>query len=47
MKMNSIHTETQEPADYISISFAALSVFAAVLLVILPMLALAFNLIQS
>ena len=46
MKMNSIHTETQESTDYISICFAALSVFAAVVLVILPTLALAFNLVQ-
>jgi len=44
--MNSIHTETQEPAGYISISFAALSVFAAVALVILPTLALVLNLVQ-
>lgn len=44
--MNSIHTETHEATDYVSISFAALSVFAAVVLVILPMLALTFNLVQ-
>jgi hypothetical protein len=41
--MNAIPTKTQHNKCYFSLSFAVLSVVAAVALVILPMAALVFN----
>lgn len=44
--MNAIHAEKRDTSHYLSLSFAATSVIAAVLLVVFPMLALLLYSVQ-